>query len=206
MTNFQSKYQNFSDEELLHLWGERSQLLEEAQSALASEISNRGLSKRAEKRSSIRKEAEKDIEKPRATLSQYAPLAIIPICALAAWIVFFLLPMQLRDRWGNAIYVIVTCFAITLLTTTVRPEGLFRKRISALLGWVGLLTCAAVATVVVKLVDAGGRVVFWRGRPMPAGLFYGMVAFFAAYYALFFGFRMFRPRSAKGPASRGGRE
>ena len=43
MTDFVSEYHKASDEKLLQLWEERSQLLEEAQSALASEIRNRGL-------------------------------------------------------------------------------------------------------------------------------------------------------------------
>ena len=191
------KYQNLSDEELLQLWGERSQLLEEAQLALESEIRNRGLSKPTERPSSTRQET----EEPKATLSEYAPFAIIPICVLAAVIIFFVLPVGFRDRWSDVIYVVITCVAGTLLI--VRPEGLFRKCKSALFGWGGLLVCAGVAAFVIKWGDAGGRTLLWRGKPIPAGVIFGMVAFLAAYLTLFFGFGMFRSGSAKRSASQG---
>jgi len=204
MTDFQSEYQNLRDEELLHLWGERSQLLEEAQSALAFEIRNRGLSKPAEKPSSSGHDTRKKTEEPKATLSEFAPFAIIPICALAVAIIFFLLPAQFRNKWGDVAYVVVTCLAGTLLI--VRPKGLFRKRKSALFGWLGLLGCAGVAGFVVKWGDAGGRTVLWRGTPLPAGLIYGMLAFLAAYLTLFFGFGMYRSGSWPRSTSPGGRE
>jgi len=199
MTDFQSEYQNLTDGELRHLWRERSQLLEEAKSALAFEIRNRGLSMPAEMPSKIRKKT----EKPKTTLSEFAPLAIILICVAAA-IIFFLLPVQLRNKWGEVAYVIVTCLAGTLLI--VRFKGLLRKHKSALFGWLGLLGCAGVAAFVVKWGDAGGRTVLWRGTPLPAGVVYGMLAFFAAYYALFFGFGMYRSESGPRSASEGGRE
>lgn len=200
MTDFQSEYQNLRNEELLHLWGERSQLLEEARSALASEIRNRGLSMPVKRPSSIRKKT----EGPKAMLSGFAPFAIIPICALAVAIIFFLLPVQFRNKWGDAAYVVVTCLAGTLLIG--RPKGLFGKRKSALFGWLGLLGCAGVAAFAVKWGDAGGRTVLWRGTPLPAGLFYGMVTFVGAYLALFFGLGMYRSESGARSASPGGRE
>lgn len=108
MTDFQSQCQSVSDKELLQLWGERSQLLEEAQSALASAISNRGLSKLAKKISRPRKKT----DEPKASLSEFAPFAIIPICALAVAIIFFVLPVQFRNKWGDVAYVLVTCLAV----------------------------------------------------------------------------------------------
>jgi hypothetical protein len=200
MADFHSEYQNLSDEELLRLWRERSQLLEEAQSALESEIRNRGLAKRPEKPSSIRRKS----ERPKATLSEYAPFAIIPISAFAVAIIFLVLPAYFRDRWGDVSYVVVTGLAGILLIA--RPRDLFRKSKSALSGWLGLLGCACVAAFVVKWGDAGERTVLWRGRPLPAGLFYGMVAFFAAYLTLFFGFGMYRSGSWPRSARRRGRE
>jgi hypothetical protein len=199
MTDFQSQYQNLSDGELLHLWRDRSQLLEEAQSALASEIRNRGLSSPPEKAS----RTEKKTDKPKALLSELAPLAIIPICALAAVIIFFVLPVQFRNKWGAVAYVLVTCFALILLIA--RPKGLFRMRKSALVDWFGLLGCASVASFVVKWSDAGGRTVLWRGTPLPAGLVYGMLGFVGTYLTLFFGFGMYRSASWPRSPSRGGR-
>ena len=197
MTDFQSEYQSLSDEELLHLWGERAQLPEEAQSALAFEIRNRGLSKPAEKPSSVRKKT----EEPKAKLSEYAPFAIIPIGALAVAIIFFLLPEQFRDKWGDVAYVVVMCLAGTLLIG--KPKGLFRRRKSALFSWLGLLGCAGVATFVVKWGDEGGRTVLWRGTPLPAGVIYGPVSFLAAYLTLFFVFGMYRSGSGPCSVSRG---
>jgi hypothetical protein len=200
MTDLQSQYQSLSDKELLQLWGERSQLLEEAQSALTSEISNRGLSKLAKKVSRPRKKT----DGPKASLSEFAPFAIIPISAFAVAIIFFVLPLQFRNKWGDVAYVLVSCLAGTLLI--VRPKGLFRKDQSALFGWLGLLGCAGVAALVVKWVDGGGRTVLWRRTLLPAGLFYGMMAFIASYLALFFGFGMYRSGAGPCSASQGGRE
>jgi hypothetical protein len=199
MTDFQSQYQNLRDGELLHLWRDRSQLLEEAQSALAAEIHNRGLSSPAEKPS----RTEKKTDRPKALLSELLPLAIIPACASAAVIILFVLPVQFRNKWGDVAYVLVTCLALILLIA--RPKGLFRKRKSALVDWLGLLGCAGVAAFVVKWSDAGGRTVLWRGTPLPAGLVYGMLAFVGTYLTLFFGFGMYRSASWPRSPSRGRR-
>ena len=185
MTDFQLEYQGRSNEELLQLWRERSQLLEEAQATLQDEISKRKLEKPVEET----RPAKEGAVKPELTLSSFGLLPWVPLCVLTVVIVYVLLPAHFQERWGDVTYVSAACVEFALI---FNPKNFFRKRRSALLNWIGLFVCTIVCALAVQWGNAGGRKVMWRGRPEPAGLFFGMLAFLAVYLTLFFVFRWFR--------------
>ena len=92
--DFSGEYRTRTDEELLQLWVERSDLLPEAERALQSEIDRRGLTEQAVNAKDIRCEDEDDYDNPKVREDSDQQLAP-PVAAWGPSITWY----WLREMW-----------------------------------------------------------------------------------------------------------
>jgi len=118
--DFGSEYRSRTDEELLQLWVERSELLPEAEAALRSEITGRGLTKQAATAKDMTCEGDDDDpEEGKESDHRLAP-AVSAWGPTIAW--YWLRELRLRRRTKNGVPVQAKVES-TLLTRPVQGRG-----------------------------------------------------------------------------------
>jgi len=118
-TDFNAEYQSHTDEELLQLWVERSELLPEAEVALQNEIARRGLTREAATAKGRRVEDESDHARGKKSDHRLAP-AVSAWGPSIAW--YWLRELRLQHRTRGGIPVRATVES-TLLTRPVQGRG-----------------------------------------------------------------------------------
>jgi hypothetical protein len=118
--DFSAEYQSRTDEDLLQLWVERSELLPEAEAALQNEIARRGLSAQAATAKDKRVEDDSiDFEKGEKSDHRLAP-AVAAWGPSIAW--YWLRELRLRHRTKGGIPIQARVES-TLLTRPVQGRG-----------------------------------------------------------------------------------
>jgi hypothetical protein len=118
--DYSAEYQSRTDEDLLQLWVERSELLPEAEAALQNEIARRGLTGRAATAKDRRVEDDSiDSEKGKKSDHRLAP-AVAAWGPSIAW--YWLRELRLRHRTKGGIPIQARVES-TLLTRPVKGRG-----------------------------------------------------------------------------------
>jgi hypothetical protein len=118
--DFRSEYRSRTDEELLQLWVERSELLPEAEATLLNEITRRGLTKQAAAARDIRREVDDDGPEEGKKSDHRLARAVSAWGPTIAW--YWLRELRLRHRTKSGVPVHARVES-TLLTRPVQGRG-----------------------------------------------------------------------------------